>query len=405
MSTSSNQDPHPFELHSSRIAGDDRGRFDVEWTHRLLTTRDALDPSNPVLTGLLPEGDGPARLLAVVDRGLVEARPELPAQIEHWAESNPAAVRLVGDVVTVNGGEQSKQDFGVFEQTTRAINDGGICRKSFVLVVGGGAVLDAVGYAAASAHRGVRLIRMPSTTLGQADAGVGVKNGINAYGKKNFLGVFSPPWAVVNDTNLLTSLCDRHWRSGLSESVKVALLKDPAFFDLLCSTATQLRRRDLDVMEQVVHRTALLHMNHIVEGGDAFELEIARPLDFGHWSAHKLEQMSGFELAHGEAVAIGLTIDLAYGAMMGLVPEPVLRRTRRCLRDMGFTLSHAVLADHETLLEGLREFREHLGGRLTITLVREAGDPVDLHEIDLVVMRRAIEAIQQAGVNEASRAG
>ena len=106
-------------------------------------------------------------------------------------------------------------------------------------------------------------------------------------------------------------------------------------------------------MEQVVHRTALLHMNHIVEGGDAFELEIARPLDFGHWSAHKLEQMSGFELAHGEAVAIGLTIDLAYGAMMGLVPEPVLRRTRRCLRDMGFTLSHAVLADHETLLEGL----------------------------------------------------
>ena len=190
-----------------------------------------------MLTGLLPEGDGPARLLAVVDRGLVEARPELPAQIEQWAESNPAAVRLVGDVVTVNGGEQSKQDFGVFEQTTRAINDGGICRKSFVLVVGGGAVLDAVGYAAASAHRGVRLIRMPSTTLGQADAGVGVKNGITAYGKKNFLGVFSPPWAVVNDT-----ICSPASAIGMAigpgESVKVALLKDPP--SSICSAA---RRR------------------------------------------------------------------------------------------------------------------------------------------------------------------
>ncbi len=405
MTTPTNQNEPPFGVNPFHVARDDEGRFSVEWTHRLLTTRDALDPSNPVLTELLPSEDGPVRLLAVLDRGLVEARPELPAQIEQWAESNPTSVRLVGDVLTVMGGERSKQDFEVFEQTTRAINDGGICRKSFVLVAGGGAVLDAVGYAAASAHRGVRLIRLPSTTLAQADAGVGVKNGINAYGKKNFLGVFSPPWAVVNDTTLLTSLNDRHWRSGLSESVKVALLKDPDFFDMLCSRATDIRRRDLDVMEQVVHRTATLHMDHIVEGGDAFELEIARPLDFGHWSAHKLEQMTGFELAHGEAVAIGLTIDLAYGAMMGLVPESVLRRTRRCLLDMGFRLSHEALADHETLLEGLREFREHLGGRLTITLVREIGHPVDLHEIDLAVMRRAIEAIQQAGINEGSRAG
>lgn len=405
MTTPSNQNQPPLGVNPSHVARVDAGGFSVGWNHRLLTTRDALDPSNPVLADLLPSGDGPVRLLAVLDRGLVEARPELPAQIGQWAESNPTSVRLVDDVLTVEGGERSKQDFGVFEQTTRAINDGGICRKSFVLVAGGGAVLDAVGYAAASAHRGVRLIRLPSTTLAQADAGVGVKNGINAYGKKNFLGVFSPPWAVVNDTTLLTSLNDRHWRSGLSEAVKVALLKDPDFFDLLCTRAADIRRRDLDAMEQVVHRTATLHMDHIVDGGDAFELEIARPLDFGHWSAHKLEQMTGFELAHGEAVAIGLTIDLAYGAMMGLVPESVLRRTRRCLLDMGFQLSHAALADHETLLEGLREFREHLGGRLTITLVREIGRPVDLHEIDLAVMRRAIEAIQQAGLNEGSRAG
>ena len=395
----------PFPSNPLSVDHRNEGRFSVSWNHRLRTSRDTLDPSNPVLTDLLPHGEGPVRMIAILDRGLVEARPELPAQVEHWAEANPTLVRLVGEPLTVNGGEECKQDFDVFQQTARAINERGICRKSFVLVAGGGAVLDAVGYAAASAHRGVRVIRMPSTTLAQADAGVGVKNGINAFGKKNFLGVFSPPWAVVNDTNLLTSLSDRHWRSGLSEAVKVALLKNPDFFDTLCSVAPQLRSRNLDTMEHVVQNTARLHMDHIIEGGDAFELEIARPLDFGHWSAHKLEQMTDFGLAHGEAVAIGLTLDLAYGAMMGHLPESILRRTRRCLLDMGFRLSHEAMNNHETLLEGLREFREHLGGRLTITLVQDIGRPIDVHEIDLSVMRRAIEAIQKADINESSRAG
>ena len=395
----------PFPGKPPSVDPRDEGRFSVNWNHRLRTSRDTLDPSNTVLTDLLPHGEGPVRMIAILDRGLVEARPELPAQVEHWAEANPSLVRLVGEPLTVNGGEECKQNFDVFQQTARAISDRGICRKSFVLVAGGGAVLDAVGYAAASAHRGVRVIRMPSTTLAQADAGVGVKNGINAFGKKNFLGVFSPPWAVVNDTSLLTSLSDRHWRSGLSEAVKVALLKNPDFFDTLCDAAARLRGRNLDTMEHIVKHTAMLHMDHIIKGGDAFELEVARPLDFGHWSAHKLEQMTDFGLAHGEAVAIGLTLDLAYGAMMGLLPESILRRTRRCLLDMGFRLSHEALDNHETLLEGLREFREHLGGRLTITLVQDVGRPIDVHEIDLSVMRRAIEAIQQADINESSRAG
>lgn len=405
MPASESPNQPPFPGNQPGVVSHDEGRFGVQWNHRLRTTRDSLDPSNTVLTDLLPPGEGPSRMVAILDSGLVEARPELPAQVEHWAETNPSLVRMVGEPITVTGGEQCKQDFDVFQRTARVINDRGICRKSFVLVAGGGAVLDAVGYAAASAHRGVRVIRMPSTTLAQADAGVGVKNGVNAFGKKNFLGTFSPPWAIVNDTNLLTSLNDRHWRSGLSESVKVALLKDPEFFDTLCSVGTRLRGRDLDMMERVVQRTAALHMNHIIEGGDAFELEIARPLDFGHWSAHKLEQMTDFDLAHGEAVAIGLTLDLAYGVMMGLLPESILRRTRRCLLDMGFRLTHEALDNHETLLEGLREFREHLGGRLTITLVQDIGRPIDVNEIDLSVMRCAIEAIQQSDINESSRAG
>ena len=188
-------------------------------------------------------------MVAILDQGLVDARPELMTQMQMWADANARSVRLASDSVIVPGGEQAKNDFDVFNSTARAINECGICRKSFVLVAGGGAVLDAVGYAAASAHRGVRLLRMPTTTLAQADAGIGVKNG-NAFGKKNFLGTFSPPWAVVNDTNLLSSLTDRHWRSGLSESVKVALLKDPDFFGQLQRLAPLVRQQDLDAMER-----------------------------------------------------------------------------------------------------------------------------------------------------------
>lgn len=394
-----------FDSRQSFTAGEDVGTFQVEWTHRLLTTRDALSPSNPILADLLPNEDGPVRMVAILDQGLVHAHPELPTQVQLWAESNPKSVRLVGETVVVPGGEQAKNDFGVFNTTAKAISERGICRKSFVLAAGGGAVLDAVGYAAASAHRGVRLLRLPTTTLAQADAGIGVKNGINAYGKKNFLGAFSPPWAVVNDTNLLTSLSDRDWRSGLSESVKVALVKDADFFEELGRLATRTRQRDLDAMEMIVHKTACLHMKHIVAGNDPFELTTARPLDFGHWSAHKLEQMTDFQLAHGEAVAIGLVIDLTYAAITGLLDEGVLRATRRCLIELGFTLDHPALERHEILLEGLREFREHLGGPLTITLIEDVGRPVDVHEIDLALMRRAIDDVRSAAMNESSRAG
>ena len=394
-----------FDSSFSRPIGEDAGSFDVQWAHRLLTTRDALSPSNPVLTDLLPSDEGPARMVAVLDQGLVDAHPELTTQLQMWAEANTKSVRLASDILIVPGGEQAKNNFDVFNSTARAINDCGICRKSFVLVAGGGAVLDAVGYAAASAHRGVRLLRMPTTTLAQADAGIGVKNGINSFGKKNFLGTFSPPWAVVNDTNLLASLSDRHWRSGLSESVKVALLKDPDFFGELQRLAARVRRRELDAMETIVHRTAQLHLEHIVHGGDPFELTTARPLDFGHWSAHKLEQITDFELAHGEAVAIGLIIDLTYAALKGGLDESVLRATRRCLVDLGFTLDHPALEDHEALLEGLWEFREHLGGRLTITFIEAVGRPVDVHEIDLPTMRQALVEVRRASVNESSRAG
>ncbi len=367
------------------------------FTHRLRFTRDVLHPANPTLREVVPGPDGsPARLIAFVDQGVADAWPALEARlVRYLADSEPAPV-LACPVRRVPGGEAAKNDWTVFESVAAAIHDARICRHSYVLAVGGGAVLDAVGFAAATAHRGVRLVRIPTTTLAQCDSGVGVKNGINAFGKKNFLGTFAVPWAVINDERFLGTLSARDWRCGLSEAVKVALLKDGALLDLIERRAARLAGRDAGAMRPVVRRSAELHLAHIVTGGDPFEAAGVRPLDFGHWSAHKLESLSGFEIRHGEAVAIGVALDVLYSAMAGSLPGSDAERVLAILRSLGFALYDERLAD-PALFEGREEFREHLGGRLAITLLAGIGRPFETGAIDRRRMQDAIEHLATVG--------
>jgi 3-dehydroquinate synthase len=135
----------------------------------------------------------------------------------------------------------------------------------------------------------------------------------------------------------------------------------------------------------------------VTGGGDPFETLEARPLDFGHWSAHRLEAMTGFALRHGEAVAIGLAIDCAYSRLALGLPAEAERRVRRCLADLRLPVDHPALANTDALLAGLEEFRQHLGGRLTVTMLRDVGRPVDVHAIDEPTMRRAIASVRGAG--------
>jgi 3-dehydroquinate synthase len=274
-------------------------------------------------------------------------------------------------------------------QVLTAINDNNLCRKSCVLVIGGGALLDAVGFAASTAHRGIPIIRMPSTTLAQCDSGVGVKNAVNYFGKKNFIGVFDPPHAVVNDSRLLTSLDDRHWRSGLSEAVKVALIKDATFFKEIEQCAQQLVNRDQEAIINVIKKSAILHLEHITNGGDPFERLNARPLDFGHWSAHKLEQITGNELTHGEAVSIGLAIDVGCSVALGFLDESVAKRVIALLQNLGLPTSIKALEDR-ALIDGIEEFRQHLGGPLTLLMIKGIAEPVEVHELDELIVRQVL---------------
>ena len=372
--------------------------FAVPFRHRVRFTTDALDPANTTLADVLRDAAaaGPVRVLAFVDTGVARAMPDLPARLRHYAAAHADVLTLVDRVQPVVGGELCKNDRDAMYRVLNAIHDAKIDRQAFVLAIGGGAVLDCVGFAAAVAHRGVRLIRMPTTTLSQDDSGVGVKNGINGFGQKNFLGSFAVPWAVVNDRAFLTTLSDCDWRAGFSEAVKVACIRDAGFFEQIEQDADRIAARDVDAAWPIIQRSAMLHLEHITTGGDPFELAAARPLDFGHWAAHRLEAMTDFRLSHGEAVSIGIALDVTYAAHVGLLDDREASRILALLRTLNLPTHDAMLANADAVLEGLDHFREHLGGRLTITLLRHIGEPVDVHTINRTAMHQAMRQLLEA---------
>src|SRR5260221_5138078 len=290
--------------------------FSVKFEYRVFLTSGLFQDQNKTLSQSLRDrtvAGTNQKILFVIDKGVSDAHPSLSTDIHHYF-SKYDAVGLAGDLLILPGGEAAKNDPALFDNLVAAVDRYGIDRHSYLAAIGGGAVLDLAGYAAAVSHRGIRHIRIPTTVLAQNDSGVGVKNGINYFNKKNFLGNLAPPVAVFNDANWLTTLADRHWRSGIAEAVKVALIRDAAFFDWIAEHTVQFGRIDLPVMNHMIRRCAELHLQHIA-GGDPFELGSSRPLDFGHWSAHKLEQLTGFEILHGEAVAMGIALDTVYSVL------------------------------------------------------------------------------------------
>ena len=371
--------------------------FQVPFTYHVVFTESMFSLENETFINFLKNyGNANFRkkILFLIDEGVTQTNPHLSETIRNYF-ANQNDIILVPEILVFQGGEQVKNNPEILEKILQAIDNQGIDRHSFVAAIGGGAFLDVVGYASAIAHRGVKHIRIPSTVLSQNDSGVGVKNGINYFGKKNFLGTFAPPIAVFNDANFLKTLSDRDWRSGISEAIKVALIKDLAFFEWLEVNAQAMAKRDETVMFHQIFRSAELHVQHI-SSGDPFEMGSARPLDFGHWAAHKLEYLTNFEIRHGEAVAIGIALDSVYSHLKGQITAQELARIISLLKTVGFEIYHPALAENDkiNLWKGLQEFQEHLGGELTITLLEALGRGVEVHEIDFELMKQSVDILK-----------
>ena len=377
--------------------------FAVDFRFPVVFTRDAFAQDNAALADLMaPAADLPvARAVVFVDAALLAARPGLTRDIHAWfAAQAHRRIALAAAPEPVDGGEAAKNGLAIVERVARLGVDLGLCRHSYVLILGGGAVLDAVGLGASLFHRGLRQIRLPTTTLGQCDAGLGVKNAVNLFGLKNLIGTFTPPWAVVDDARFLESQDDRTWRAGIAEAVKVAVIKDAVFFARIEHLAPELRSRSITALEEVVRTCAELHLAHITTSGDPFEHGSSRPLDFGHWSAHRLEALTKHRLQHGEAVAIGVALDALYAAGIGRLSEQDALRVVAVLRNLGFRLWDPCFdlrdaAGSRQIYAGLSQFREHLGGRLTLAMPDGLGRRSDIGAFDEAVCELALACLHR----------
>lgn len=367
----------------------------VTFKHRVVFTRDAFSSGASELVEILREGGG-RRALVLVEEAVAKAWSGLAREVDDCFGDMDVELR---GLHVLPGGEPVKADDSWVRETWKLIDAAHLDRHSYLLAIGGGAFLDAVGFAAATAHRGVRLIRFPTTTLAQDDSGVGVKCAINAFGKKNWIGAFAVPFAVINDFRFLHSQPEETRRAGLIEAVKVALVKDAEFFSWIEENLEDLSELKPAVLEECVERSALLHARHIAGEGDPFETGSSRPLDFGHWAAHKLEALTSYQLSHAPAVAIGLALDTLYSVRAGLAPDSLEARVFPVLEGLKLDFYHPALdwqdeTGRRRVLEGLDEFREHLGGELTVLMLKEVGKGVDVHRIDPVIVGGCIDALR-----------
>ena len=366
--------------------------FSVPFRYQVCFTENLFSVANPLFLEALEKGKRP-KVFFVIDSGVSSSHPDLVNAINTYSATYSDSFILAAAPLIVPGGEECKNDLSIYQKVVEATHLYGIDRHSYIAVIGGGAVLDMAGFAAAISHRGIRLIRIPTTVLSQNDSAVGVKNSINAFGKKNYLGTFTPAVAVLNDFNFLKTLDDRDWRAGVAEAIKVALIKDISFFTWLEEHAEAMAKREMEPMKTQIIRSAQMHMDHIA-GKDPFEFGSSRPLDFGHWAAHKLEHLSEFRIRHGEAVAIGIALDSAYSFLQGRISRTDLDRIFQLMLTLGFELFAPEL-EGDKLIKGLQEFQEHLGGQLTIMLLESLGKGVEVHEMDYQLIHQAVDILSE----------
>ena len=377
-------------------------KFEVPYEFPVCFTEDVFNKNNELFVDIIrkKEKDKRHNIIFFIDEGITKHYDGLITELKQYINEYDKYLHLVTDPILVPGGEKIKSDLYFIEQIQESINEFNIDRHSYVIAIGGGAVLDAIGLVAATSHRGIRHIRMPTTVLSQNDSGVGVKNGVNLFGSKNYVGTFAPPFAVINDINFISKLSERDKIAGMAEAVKVALIRDKKFFNWLELNSEKLALFEKNEMKQMIRRCAELHMHQISNGGDPFEMGSARPLDFGHWSAHKLESMTNYRLRHGEAVAIGIALDARYSVLAGMLDKGLEERICCLLEYLGFKLWNVAIEktnkdDGLELIKGLKDFQEHLGGELTITLLKNIGVGFEVNEIDISIVQESIQWLKE----------
>lgn len=355
---------------------------------RLYQGTDLFRDDNPFMREVLRADPGRRlRVLALVDAGIPGVREALVPRIMAWFVQHADAFELVKAPMVLPGGEASKGDGHLVDQLWECMAVQCLRRDTVVLCIGGGAFLDWTGFAAATARGGMRIVRVPTTSMGQAEAGVALRNCVNRFRRKDWAVVRALPWAVVNDPAFLPLQDPEASRLGLAGALRIALTRDAALFDLMEARAEAMRRNDWTALASVVERSAQLHRDQALAAAERFEHAGPQVVDLGGWVAHKLEQISGFTFPHGAAVAVGIAMDTIYSVEKGLLAELDGGRILAVLRSCGFPCWSEWLDDmgrggRPLFLKGLEDFREQSGGPLRLTLLRGIGRASYVDHVD-----------------------
>jgi 3-dehydroquinate synthase len=302
--------------------------------------------------------------------------------------SGPESIRV--SKAAVASGETSKS-IAQFEQLLKWILDEGGDRRSVVIAVGGGVVGDLAGYVAASFTRGIRFVQVPTTLLAMVDSSVGGKTGINLPGAKNMVGAFWQPSLVLIDTDVLTSLPDRSYLSGLAEVIKYGVIDDAEFFSWLESNAKLLAARDGKALRHAIQKSCECKA-HVV-GEDERETSGRRAiLNYGHTFAHAIEATTGYgTLLHGEAVSIGMQMAARLAIDLQMAHTSLLERQTALLEACGLP-TRLENANPDEMLPVMMRDKKVAHGNLRFILPTEIGVVDLVGGIDEAAVRQAILA-------------
>jgi 3-dehydroquinate synthase len=304
---------------------------------------------------------------------------------------------LEPEVATVPSGERHKtlsQAFELLDWLTGTQ----LGRHDMIVNLGGGVVIDMGGWVASSYMRGVSYLNVPTTLIGQVDAGIGGKLAVNHPVAKNLIGSFFQPRAVISDISFLRTIGRRQLRAGLAESIKKAIIASPAYWELIDANAEAILAGDPIALEQLVHGAGAIKAELIER--DPYEEDSRRTLGFGHAIAHSLETVTSYsELLHGEAVAFGMAVELELAAARGLLLPERLERMLGLLRRVELPTSSAELpaaVDGARLLAAIERIRLIRGGGYRFVLPMDFGETLIADDVTPSELR---EALRRCGVD------
>jgi 3-dehydroquinate synthase len=335
-------------------------------------------------------GPGAQAELALVLAGTARAVVVHTAPLAAVAGAAVETLQTAGvaaEAVVVPDGEAAKTAevaSGLWDEFGRL----GLTRSDAVVGVGGGAVTDLAGFAAATWTRGVRIVQVPTSVLGMVDAAVGGKTGINTRAGKNLVGSFHPPVAVLADTDVLSGLPEPEFRSGMAEVVKCGFIADAVILDLLDADPTG-RRDTEELMERAVRVKAA------AVGEDLYDVGRREFLNYGHTLGHAIERVEDFGWRHGEAVAVGLVFAAELAGQAGLLRRADVDRHRALIESMGLPTRYA--GDWVRLQTVMRVDKKARGASLRFVVLDGLGNPTILTDPDQAWLDAAWAAVADEG--------